>query len=134
MSLSSLFTNHNFCKPITDYITFFFLFFLYFNMKTIRIRLCMYVIDWRLTITCCAAVKIAGSNAENAAAAAADELNCNCGSLGTFTYGATRHGSRGVDTFWCNIKPVNVFYNKIILLENIFSKQFTPNTHQIPTK
>lgn len=65
-------------------------------------------IDNTLTITCCAAVKMAGSNAENAAAAAAEELNCNCGSLGTFTYGATRHGSRGVDTFWCIIRPVKI--------------------------
>lgn len=57
------------------------------------------LVENTLTITCCAAVKMAGSNAENAAAAAAEELNCNCGSLGTFTYGATRHGSKGVDTF-----------------------------------
>jgi len=64
-----------------------------------------------LTITCCAAVKIAGSNAEKAAAAAAEELNCNCGSLGTFTYGATRHGSRGVDTFWCIIRPIKILLN-----------------------
>lgn len=69
----------------------------------------------RLALTWWAADNKAGSNAENAAATALDEYWCCVGVVvvifaariaGRFTYGATRHGSSGVDTggLWLDIK------------------------------
>lgn len=64
----------------------------------------------QIVITWCAAVNKAGSNAENAAAAATaaalllnwrwvfDDVELDARSDGKLTYGATLHGSNGVDT------------------------------------
>lgn len=83
----------------------------------------------KTTHTWWAADKRAGSNAEKAAAAAADDDWKCCEAVvdtfdprideGILTYGATRHGSKGVDTggLWLDI----------IIPGNIKKRSLTPN-------